>query len=284
MSTAKSSLDIQGHRGCRGLMPENTIPAFQKALELGVTTLEMDLVISKDHQVVVSHEPYFRAGIAIDPNGNEITKEASKSHNIYEMDYENVKTYVLGTLPDSNHPNRKNVSTYKPLFLDVVALAKAYSDKHNKELPYFNIEIKSKPDYDEVYHPDIQTFTELVLDEVNKENIEAKTCIQSFDIRALEATKALSPNITTALLIENLDSPEDNLEKLSFTPDIYSCYFKMVDEHLINLCSDRGIKVIPWTVNEVTDMKAMMEIGVDGIISDYPDVLIETYAQYATAK
>ena len=70
MSKVKSNLDIQGHRGCRGLMPENTLPAFQKALELGVTTLEMDLVISKDHQVVVSHEPFFRAGIALDPDGN----------------------------------------------------------------------------------------------------------------------------------------------------------------------------------------------------------------------
>lgn len=282
MSKVKSNLDIQGHRGCRGLMPENTLPAFQTALELGVTTLEMDLVISKDHQVVVSHEPFFRAGIAISPDGKEITELNETEHNIYKTDYKDVKKYVLGTLPDANHPNRKDISTYKPLFSEVVALAKAYSTKHNTELPFFNIEIKSEVDHDEVFHPDIKTFTQLVVDEVKNAGIQSKTCIQSFDLRALQMTKSLAPNLTTALLIMNKKSPEENVAELKFTPDIYSCYYKLVDNNLIEYCASKNIKVIPWTVNTVEDMRAMIEIGVDGVISDYPDLLIETYASYAT--
>ena len=282
MSKVKSNLDIQGHRGCRGLMPENTLPAFQKALELGVTTLEMDLVISKDHQVVVSHEPFFRAGIALDPDGNSITEDNEMSHNIYELDYAQIKEYTVGTLPDSNHLNRIDIKTFKPLFSEVVSLTKAYCAKHKKELPYFNIEIKSEIEHDEVYHPSIKTFTQLVIDEVKKADIQSKTCIQSFDLRALQLTKSIAPTITTALLIMNRKTPEENVADLKFTPDIYSCYYKLVDEHLIDYCSSKHIKVIPWTVNTEEDMKAMIEMGVDGVISDYPDLLIETYAAYAT--
>ncbi len=281
MSKVKSNLDIQGHRGCRGLMPENTLPAFQKALELGVTTLEMDLVISKDHQVVVSHEPFFRAGIALDPDGNSITEDNEMTHNIYELDYERVKEYIVGTLPDSNHLNRTDIKTFKPLFSEVVTLTKEYCAKHKKELPYFNIEIKSELEHDEVYHPAIKTFTQLVIDEVKKADIQSKTCIQSFDLRALQLTKSIAPTITTALLIMNRKTPEENVADLKFTPDIYSCYYKLVDKHLIDYCSSKHIKVIPWTVNTKEDIKAMIEIGVDGIISDYPDLLIETYAAYA---
>jgi len=111
-----------------------------------------------------------------------------------------------------------------------------------------------------VYHPDIKTFTQLVIDEVKKADIQTKTCIQSFDLRALQMTKSIAPNLTTALLIMNRKTPEENVADLKF----------------------KNIKVIPWTVNTVEDMKTMIEIGVDGVISDYPDLLIETYATYAT--
>lgn len=282
MSSVKSDLDIQGHRGCRGLMPENTLPAFKKALELGVTTLEMDLVISKDHRVVVSHEPFFRAGIAIDPNGEVIAEGTEAQHNMYALTYDEIKTYELGTVPDTNHPNRADISTYKPLFAEVIAMTKKYCVEHNQELPYFNIEIKSKPSHDGEFHPNVNTFTDIVIGQVNAGGIADKTCIQSFDIRALQHTKSVAPELTTALLIENMESPQDNVEALGFTPDIYSCYYKLVDEHLLTYCKENDIKVIPWTVNTQADMKTMIEMGVDGVISDYPDLLIETYAAYAT--
>lgn len=268
---AKIAFDIEGHRGCRGLYPENTLPAFQKALELQVNTLELDLAVSADKQLVVSHEPYFRSGLSIDPEGNPVTKEDELNHNIYEMDYEKVMQYDVGSLSDERYPERENVKTFKPLFKDVVNKAQHYAFTFGVEEPDYNIEIKRKPEYDEKFHPSGIEFANLVLDEVERLNIQNNTIIQSFDIESLQIVKAKNPNIRLALLIENEKSVADNITMLGIKPDIYSCYFKLLKKEDITYCHSKGIQVIPWTVNEVSDMKAMVDLGVDGLISDYPD-------------
>lgn len=280
-SMSNKSFDIEGHRGCRGLFPENTIPAFIKALSLRVNTLEMDLVITEDNKVVVSHEPIFRAGLSIDPQGVPIIKEDQLNHNIYKMPYARVKLYDVGSLPDPNHPDRENMAVNKPLFSDVVKSAKSYCKENKMDLPDFNIEIKRDPKHDGEFHPSVNEYVDLVLEQVDILGIADQTIIQSFDIESLQVTKKKAPHLRTALLIENEDSPEANLAKLGFTPDIYSSYFKLVDEHLINLCKSKNIAVIPWTVNQEEDINNMLSIGVDGIISDYPDRVIKLYNLYA---
>jgi glycerophosphoryl diester phosphodiesterase len=269
------TFDIEGHRGCRGLMPENTIPAFLKAMDLKVNTLEMDLAITADKQVIVSHEPYFRAGISMDPNGIPITKEDQLNHNMYQMTYDSIKKYDVGTLPDSNHPDRANVAAYRPLFSEVVRTVKEYCTQHDRGLPDFNIEIKREPQYDNLYHPAVEEFVDLVLAQVDQLGISDQTIIQSFDLESLQITKQKSPNLRLALLIENEDSPQVNVEKLGFIPEIYSCYFKLIDQSLMDYCKINNIAVIPWTVNKNEDIKAMIDMGVDGIISDYPNRVIE---------
>lgn len=268
-------IDVEGHRGCRGLYPENTLPAFQKALELNVNTLELDLAISKDHKVLVSHEPYFRSGLSIDPDGTPISKEDEKNHNIYAMDYEKVKTYDVGSLPDERYPELENVKTYKPLLKQVVDKARHYAYTFNTPFPDFNIEIKRLPEYDNIYHPDGETFVDLVLAEVKELDIFDKTIIQSFDLESLRLVKSKEPRIRTALLIENMDSIADNINKLGYKPDIYSCYFKLLKKEDIEFCRSKDILVIPWTVNENKDIRAMLDLGVDGIISDYPDRVLQ---------
>ncbi len=275
------TLDIEGHRGCRGLMPENTLPAFMKAMQLGVNTLEMDLIISADDQVIVSHEPYFRAGISQKPDGTPVTEEEQYQLNMYEMRYDEIKTYDVGSLPDPKHPNRANVATVRPLFKDVVANVKGYCDAHNVPLPDFNIEIKRHPKYDNIYHPEAEKFASLVLDQVSTLGISEQTIIQSFDIESLQIVRSKAPDLRLALLIENEDSPEQNVEKLGFTPEIYSSYFQLVDEHLIKYAGEQNMLIIPWTVNEEADIRAMIDIGVDGIISDYPDRVINILKEYA---
>ena len=267
----KIAFDIEGHRGCRGLYPENTLPAFQKALELRVNTLELDLAVSADKQLVVSHEPYFRSGLSIDPDGNPVTKEDELNHNIYKMDYERVKQYDVGSLSDERYPERENIKTFKPLFSSVVNKAQQYAFNFGIEEPDYNIEIKRKPEFDGKFHPSGMEFATLVLDEVDRLNIQDKTIIQSFDIESLQIVKAKNPYIRLALLIENEKSVADNITMLGIKPDIYSCYFKLLKKEDITYCHDKGILVIPWTVNEVSDMKAMIDLGVDGLISDYPD-------------
>lgn len=272
----KPYIDVQGHRGCRGLMPENTLPAFQKALELQVNTLEMDLVISQDSLVVVSHEPYFRPGIGLTPSGDTIQVGSQEEHNIFRMPYSEIKRYVVGTLPDPNHPEREHVATYKPLFRRVVLNTQEFCRTWERELPDFNIEIKRHPQYDSIFHPPVELFVDLVLSEVRTLGIEEQVIIQSFDLEALRLTKTKNPNLRLALLIENDQSAADNIKELGFKPDIYSCYHKLLTQEEVAYCHDKGIKVIPWTVNQQEDIDRMVALGVDGIISDYPDRVIAT--------
>ncbi len=271
LNPSEMKFDVEGHRGCRGLMPENTVPAFMKAMDLRVNTLEMDLAISKDEKVIVSHEPYFRAAISLDPDGNEIPKEEETNFNMYQMTYEEIKQYDVGSKPDPRFPDRQNIKTYRPLFSEVVKETSKYCKKNDVEMPDFNIEIKRVAQYDHVYHPDAEKFVQLVLKEVINLGIEKHTIIQSFDLKSLREAKKLSPDIRFALLIDNDKSYLENIEALNFKPDIYSPNYKLIHPEMLTYCKQKNILVIPWTVNDPKDIEKLIALGVDGIISDYPD-------------
>jgi len=267
------TIDLQGHRGCRGLLPENTIPAFLKALEIGVTTLEMDLVISKDKKVVVSHEPFFAHEISTDPKGNPITKAEAHDHNMYAMAYQEIASYDVGKRQHERFPTQQTMHAVKPLFSDVVGAAEQAAKKYKYTPPFYNVEIKRQPKYDEQYHPSGIEFAKLVVNSVQETGIKERIMIQSFDIESLQFVKELDPELQLVLLIQNRKPAKKNIEELGFKPDVYSPYFKLINKELVDYCKARDIQLIPWTVNEVKDMKTMLELEVDGIITDYPDVL-----------
>ncbi|MGK0323122.1 MAG: glycerophosphoryl diester phosphodiesterase [Psychroserpens sp.] len=263
-------MDIQGHRGCRGLHPENSLPAFAKALALGVQTLEFDVVISKDHKVVVSHEPFMNHEIALDLLGNVITPQNELSFNVYAMPYDSIKLYDCGSKKHPRFPFQKNEKVYKPLLTEVIDLAE---NKANNTI-FYNIEIKSKPEYDGVYTPELKDYVRLVIEVLETKGILDRAILQSFDLRALENIKIQNPNIQTALLVDENELIATKLEKLSFMPDIISPYFKLLDQQTVSKYQNDGIKLIPWTVNDVEDIKDMFLLKVDGIISDFPDRVI----------
>ncbi len=270
------NFDIQGHRGCRGLMPENSIEAFEKALELGVTTLELDVVISKDHQVVVSHEPYFNPDICLGPEGKEISPEQSKSFNIYQLEYAEVKNYDCGSKEYDRFPSQKKIKTYKPLLSQVIKLADEYCEKNNLRSVNFNIEIKSQEEEYGVSQPNPKEFSDLVY-QVIKDLPVTRITIQSFDHQILQYWKISYPQFTLALLEENISSPTKAIKELGFNPHIYSPDFKLLNKKKIIELFDMGVKVIPWTVNEKDDMKKLVKWGVDGLITDYPDRFKEVF-------
>jgi glycerophosphoryl diester phosphodiesterase len=263
-------VDIQGHRGFRGLHPENSLPAFDKALELGVQTLEFDVVISKDQKVVVSHEPFMNHEIALDLFGNVITPRNELSFNMYTMPYDSIKLYDCGSKKHPRFPFQKNEKVHKPLLIEVIDLA----EKKSNNTIFYNIEIKSKPEYDAVYAPDVNQYVKLVIEVLETKGILDRAILQSFDLRALEYIKIQNPNIQTALLVDENEWIATKLEKLSFMPDIISPYFKLLDQQTVSKYQVEGIKVIPWTVNDVEDINNMLELKVDGIISDFPDRVI----------
>lgn len=271
--TIDTNFDVQGHRGARGLLPENSIPAFIKALDLGVTTLELDVVISKDRKLVVSHEPYFSSEICSMPNGKSITKEKEKSLNIYKMNYRQVKRFDCGKRGHKKRfPEQQPTETYKPLLDEVITKAEQHIKEKNLKEVFYNIETKTEDNGDNIYQPKPKEFVELLYNKLKEFKLLDRITIQSFDVRTLQELRKIDPNVKTVLLVENLMSFEDNLKKLTFEPNVYSPYYMLVNQDLIKKAHDKNIKVIPWTVNTLDDMKKLKEIGVDGVITDYPNL------------
>lgn len=264
-------IDIQGHRGCRGLMPENTIPAFIEALEIGVTTLEMDVVITKDQKVLVSHDPFLSHKICYNPQGEEITEEEEKSYNLYEMTYEEIRACDCGSKEQVGFPEQQTMEVNKPLLTQVIDSVEYYLRTHALPPVHYNIETKSLPEGDNILHPEPATFVDLLVDVLEEKGVLNRTIIQSFDVRTLQYAKETYPDIRLALLVANKDRPEENIEKLGFAPDIYSPYYLLVNEKLISYARQQNMQVIPWTINEPTEIKRILSLGVDGIITDYPD-------------
>jgi glycerophosphoryl diester phosphodiesterase len=274
------SFDIEGHRGCRGLMPENTMPAFLKAIDLGVNTLELDVVVSKDQQLVVSHDPYFSADITLDPDGKEIPPERQTQYNLFRMDYAEIKRYDVGSLGNKRFPAQQKIKTYKPLLGEVFRETRKYIKDHGLSPVRYNVETKSTPAGDDLYNPKPADFAKLLYDEILKEDMQKLVMIQSFDVRTLQQFRKYPVKLPLVLLVENKDGIERNIERLGFQPDVYSPNFMLVDEPTVAYCRRKGIKIIPWTVNEDPDLEAMKRLNVDGVITDYPDRAIRLWGRH----
>jgi len=264
-------IDLQGHRGARGLMPENTIPGFLKAQHLGVTTLELDVVISKDLRVVVSHEPYMSGSICFDSLGNEIPKDREKEFNIYHMTMDEIRQFDCGSKIVRRFPLQEKLNVTKPMLSEVIVATEDKAKGETGFLVGYNIEVKSSVAGDDIFHPNPDVFSDLVFAEIDKYLPWERVTIQSFDFRVLQYWHENYPEVTLAALVENNKSVETILEELRFTPDIYSPYYFTLSQAKIKKIHSKGMKVIPWTVNDMTNMKDLVEWGVDGIITDYPD-------------
>lgn len=269
--------DIQGHRGARGLMPENTIPAFLKALDLGVDTLELDTVVSKDGKLVVSHEPFFSSEISLDAKGEPIPPEKQTDYNIFRMNYAEIKLFDVGSLGNKRFPEQQKMKTYKPLLAEVFAETQKYIRKNKLKPVMYNIETKSTAEGDDIYNPKPAIFARLLYDEIIKNKMRKFVTVQSFDVRTLQEFKKFPVKMPLVLLVENKDGIEKNIEKLGFVPDVYSPNYLLVDELTVKFCRAKGIKIIPWTVNEINDLQRMKKFGLDGIITDYPNRAVKVF-------
>ena len=279
-----SDLDIQGHRGARGYYPENTLEGFKIALEIGVSTLEMDAVISKDGVVVLSHEPWISHSICTDKKGNTFTEEKEKKYNIYKMKYEEIEKFKCGTLMNPRFPDQIQAEEPKPKLSDIISGVEKLTTELNREATYYNIETKSSPEGDNLYHPEPQEFVQKLVKVIQEGGIENRTIIQSFDIRTLQVAHEQYPEIKLALLVEGNEDGIEKLDKLGFTPEIYSPNFESLDQELVEGLQEKGMKVIPWTVNEPEDIEKLIVMGVDGIISDYPDRVIKVRQDQLTGR
>lgn len=286
MTTQKESIpaaetdgtfDIQGHRGCRGLMPENSITGMIHALGLGVTTLEMDVVITKDKQVILSHEPFFSHEITTRPDGSFVTEKNEREFNIYRMNYDEVKQFDVGMKPHPRFPGQVKMKTEKPLLSAVFDSVKEHMMMARRPFPYYNIETKCLPSTDNIFHPGPAEFAELLMQVIREKNMEEMVVIQSFDIRTLIYIHQHYPAIKTSLLVEaeDMQKLEEKINTMGFIPDILSPNYLAVTPSLIQTWHAQKRKVIPWTVNDKPAIEQLKQMGVDGIITDYPDLFIK---------
>jgi glycerophosphoryl diester phosphodiesterase len=267
--------DLQGHRGCRGLMPENTVPAMLKALELGVHTLEMDVVITGDGQVVLSHEPFFNHEISTTPEGAAIQQAEEQLHNIYTMPLAQVQRYDVGLRPHPRFAAQQKMAVCKPTLEQVIDSVAQWCSLHKKPLPFFNIETKSHPEGDGKFHPEPAQFVDALMAVIMAAGLEEKVIIQSFDFRTLVYAHQHYPDIKLAALVE-MDDPASltrHLEKLGFVPDFYSPAYQRVTPAMVQQCKYLNMKLVPWTVNDPMEAARLKMMGVDGLITDYPDII-----------
>ena len=293
MAAPAYSLDIQGHRGARGLLPENTLPAFARALEIGVSTLELDCGVTRDGVVVVSHDRTLNPDLARDARGEWLGGAAPA---IWKLTYEELQRYDVGRLmPESLYaqrfPRQQSIDGARiPRLADVFELVR----RAGNERVRFNIETKISPLHpDETASPEV--FVGALLQVIRHARFEARVAIQSFDWRTLQIVQKEAPGIPTVYLTARDTSPRNvHPGETAWTPGyrlsqfggslprmvkaaggaVWSpSYTELTREALVEAHAV-GLKVIPWTVNDEADMRRLIDWGVDGIISDYPDVLL----------
>ena len=260
--------DVQGHRGARGHLPENTLPAFSLAIEMGVDTLELDVGVTRDGVVVVHHDRRLNPDLARGPDGKWLLRPTPTIHSLTLAE---VQRYDVGRLrPGSEYaahfPQQQPVDGARiPRLADVFSLAA-------KTRVGFNIEVKllrTHPDET----PGPEPFAAAVVAEVRKGAMEKRSTIQSFDWRAVKAVEREAPEIATAYLSEARDADVAKVRAAgakTWSPD-----FRGLTRDELEKAHEAGLRVVVWTVNEPRDIARMIEWGVDGIISDYPDRVLQ---------
>ena len=272
-SAPKTPIDVQAHRGGAGLYPENTIPAMKNALDLGVNTLEFDLHVTSDMQVVVSHDPYFHERYSTRPDGSLVKKGDPKEY-IFTMPYDSVAKYDVGLRHVDRWPSQEKVAAAKPLASELIDFTESYA----KTPVNYNIEIKSVDAEGEgTLWPDYRTFCDVCIPLLLSKNLGDRLIVQSFDVRALNYIHEKWPDVTLSYLTEFEEGGdiESLLERLNFVPQWWSPESHVVTRANVAWCHEHGIGVVPWTVDSKPEMKRMVKCGVDAIISNYPNRLIE---------
>jgi glycerophosphoryl diester phosphodiesterase len=293
LETSAFAFDLQGHRGARGLAPENTLPAFERALALGVTTLELDAGVTRDGVVVIHHDPALNPDIARDASGAWLPQRGPALHS---LTWQQLQAYDVGRLKPGTdyarqHPEQQPVDgTRIPRLADLFELVKRLGDNRVR----LSIETKLHPERpDETPTP--EAFARAVVDEIRKAGMERRSTIQSFDWRALQVVQKIAPEIATVYLtaqqrwLDNIAAGRSEGSRwtagLQFREHgsvprmvhaaggaYWSAYHGDLDAQKVAEAHSLGLKVLAWTVNDPATMARVIDLGVDGLITDRPDL------------
>lgn len=294
------AFDLEGHRGARGLAPENTLAAFRKAIEIGVTTIETDMAVTSDGAIVISHDPFLNPDIVRDVDGHWL---AAKGPAIHALTLAQLRRYDIGRLnPASTYAKqfpeqRPSDGERFPELAQVLALGKSSARPVR-----FNIETKITPTSGDDT-PDPAMFARLVVAAVRAAGMTERVTVESFDWRTLVEVKRLAPEIETSCItikskdMDTVSAPDDRASpwhaglslrdhggSLAATVKaagcgVWSMFWRNLTPGDVAEAHALGLKVLPWTVNDPPEMRKLIELGVDGIITDYPDRLRTVMAE-----
>ena len=256
--SADARILVHGHRGARALRPENTIPAFEYAIGVGVDALEMDIAVTRDNVLVVSHDPILHPPVCSGP---------AKSAVIHELTLAQVRQWDCGAIRNPNFPRQTPIpGTRMPTLDEVLDLA-------GRGTFDFNIETKSFPDKPQ-FTPPPEEFARLLLDRIRAHRLESRVIVQSFDFRTLIAMKKLAPQIRLSALYEKGPLDFVAVSRQAGGAQIVSPNYKLVSAKKVKAAHDAGLQVVPWTADAPKEWDKLIKAGVDAIITDDPAALL----------
>lgn len=260
---AEPRILVHGHRGARAVRPENTLPAFEYAIAVGVDVLELDMAVTRDGVIVISHDPHLSRTICQGPEGGETA--------IHKLSFEQLRQWDCGALKNPAFPKQQTVpGTKMPTLEEVFSLAAASPVQ-------FNIETKSDPGQPEL-SPAPATFARMVVDLVRRHRMEQRVIVQSFDFRTLREVRKLAPAIRLSALYEG---PPKSFVEIARDAGLEGRGVEMVSPHFDLVTAERvaeahaaGVQIVPWTANSPEIWSRLVDAGVDAMISDDPAALI----------
>ena len=253
---------IFGHRGCRAYYPENSLIGFRKAIEMGVDGIELDVVVNKDKQLVISHEPYFQSEFCLDGNGQKI--ESEKAFNIYEMTQEEIRSFDCGSIGNPKFPEQKKIYVQKPLLKDLL-------DSVDLKGLTILFEIKSDPGEYGKSQPKPEEYVQIILKELKDYPSRQNIVFMSFDPQILnEINKQTKEFKMVYLTYLPFRSVNHFLNDLEFKPFALGMFYPTVNRRKSKMLHKEGLKLFSWTVNEPKTAVKLIHKGVDGIITDRP--------------
>ena len=267
----------EGHRGARGLAPENTIPAMIKGIEAGANVIEVDIYITKDGKVLVAHDPYVNAAYSRWMDGREISSADARNYAWRKMNYEDIRKIDVGSKNYQAFPQQEKMKTQMPLFGELIDSVEVFTKQHNLPGIIYNIELKTSLRFDSLgYNAPPAEVVDKVMEVVKSKNIGNRYYIQSFDRRPLQYVHKKYPGVVIGFLTGSVkETVEENIKALGFIPGIYSPNYGLVTTEVAEACKKYNMKLVPWTVNTLQEIKRLAGMGVNGIITDYPNLFEE---------
>jgi glycerophosphoryl diester phosphodiesterase len=255
----QSDYKIFGHRGCRGIYPENTIEGFKKAISLGVDGIELDVVVNKNQELVISHESY------IDTNYCLTTKIDEKNFNIFKMNVTEIQEIDCGSKFIKEFPNQLKIKEKKPTY-------KEFKKKLNDYNGDILFEIKCEYNLVNEYFPEYENYARIIFDETRYSKHLDNIYFMSFDFRILNELFKIMPNSKYIYLSSNKDFRQE-MKLLNFDPVGVGIDFNIINQEIIDFVHNKKQTIYGWTVNDKENYKTLTSMGIDGVITDYPNII-----------